>query len=196
MNGSDKDPQSTTRGPGRLGEGLSIEGDVVAGEDLVVEGRLTGGLQAPDHAVTIGAGATVKGRVFARVVLIEGTVQGEVTATGLIDIAESARVEADMNAPSVAIAQGAYVVGRSTCDAPTPPRASRGIGWTAGTTTASFSERPRRNPLPDWNRVEWLPRAEANTGPGAYSPTTSKTVPLARTFSQSLAHSTRAGCFE
>jgi len=100
------------RAPGRLGPGLVVEGDIVAGEDLVLEGRLTGGLDVPDHAVTIGPTGSVHGRIFARVVLIEGAVQGEVTATGLIEVAERARVEANLNAPSVAIAEGAFLVGK------------------------------------------------------------------------------------
>jgi cytoskeletal protein CcmA (bactofilin family) len=99
-------------GPGRLGAGLVIDGEVIAAEDLVVDGRLSGALNAPDHAVTISTSATVRGKIFARVVLIEGTVQGEVTATGSIEVAERARVEADLNAPSIAIALGAFVVGK------------------------------------------------------------------------------------
>jgi cytoskeletal protein CcmA (bactofilin family) len=100
------------RGPGRLGPGIAVDGEIVSGEDLVIEGRLTGALHAPDNAVTIGSDAIVRGRVFARTVVVEGTVHGEITATGLIDVAERARVEADLSAPSVAIAQGAFVVGK------------------------------------------------------------------------------------
>jgi cytoskeletal protein CcmA (bactofilin family) len=104
--------QSSGRAPGLLGPGLALDGEIVTGEDIVFEGRLNGGLHAPEHAVTIGPKGSVRGRIFARLVLIEGTVNGDVTATGLIEIAEHARVEADLNAPSIAIAQGAFVVGK------------------------------------------------------------------------------------
>jgi cytoskeletal protein CcmA (bactofilin family) len=98
--------------PGRLGPGLVIEGDVIAGEDVILDGRLSGGLHAPEHAVTIAAGATLRGGVFARVVIVEGAVHGDVTATGLIEVAQGARVEGDLTAPAVAIAEGAFVVGK------------------------------------------------------------------------------------
>jgi cytoskeletal protein CcmA (bactofilin family) len=103
---------ATGRGPDRLGPGLSIDGDIVTGDDMFLEGRLKGALHAAEHTVTIGAGGTVNGRVFGRVVIIEGAVQGEVTATGLIEIGQGARVEADLTAPSIAIAEGAFVVGK------------------------------------------------------------------------------------
>jgi cytoskeletal protein CcmA (bactofilin family) len=98
--------------PGRLGAGIVLDGELTAGEDLIVDGRLTGALQAPDRTLTVGASGVIRGRVFAKTVGIEGAVQGEVTATGLIEIGERARVEADLNAPAVSIAQGAFVVGK------------------------------------------------------------------------------------
>lgn len=100
------------RGPGRLGPGLAIEGEIVSGEDVILDGQLTGSLDAPDHAVTVGAQATIRGRVFARIVVIAGTVLGDVAATTLIEVARGARVEADLAAPAVSIEEGAFVVGR------------------------------------------------------------------------------------
>lgn len=100
------------RGPGRLGAGLTIDGDIISGEDLVLEGRLNGGLHAPENAVTIAASASVRGRLFARIVSIEGAVSGEVIATGSIEVAAGAKVEADLTAPVVAVEEGAWVTGR------------------------------------------------------------------------------------
>jgi cytoskeletal protein CcmA (bactofilin family) len=100
------------RGPGRLGPTIVVDGDVITAEDLVLDGRLNGSIHAPDHAVSIAASATVRGRIFARVVLIEGSVSGEVAATGIIEVSQGARVEADLIAPAVAIAEGAFMVGK------------------------------------------------------------------------------------
>lgn len=103
---------SGSRGPGRLGPGLVIDGELVSGEDIILDGRLNGSLDAPEHAVTIAATGSVRGRVFARVVIIEGAVHGDVAATALIEIGRAARVEADLAAPTVSIEEGAFVVGR------------------------------------------------------------------------------------
>ncbi len=103
---------SGSHAPGRLGPGLVIDGELVTGEDVILDGRLTGSLDAPEHAVTIGAAGSVRGRVFARVVIIEGAVHGDVAATALIEIGRGAHVEADLAAPAVSIEEGAFVVGR------------------------------------------------------------------------------------
>lgn len=100
------------RAPRILGPGLAVKGEVTAGEDLIFSGRLNGVLNAPEHAVTIAEGADVQGRVFGRVVLVEGHLRGEITATHLIEVSEGAHVEGDLNAPSIAIAQGAFITGR------------------------------------------------------------------------------------
>jgi cytoskeletal protein CcmA (bactofilin family) len=98
--------------PGQLGRGVAIRGDVFAREDLVVEGHLDGTLSAPGHVITIARGAVVRGHVFAQIILVEGSASGELTAIERVDVVAGARVEADITAPSVALAEGAWVVGR------------------------------------------------------------------------------------
>jgi cytoskeletal protein CcmA (bactofilin family) len=98
--------------PGQLGRGVAIRGDVLAREDLVVEGHLDGSLSAPGHAITIARGGVVRGHVFAHIILVEGSASGELTATERVEVAAGARVEADITAPSVALAEGAWIVGR------------------------------------------------------------------------------------
>lgn len=103
---------SAARGPGHLGASLVIDGDIVTGEDIIVDGRLNGSIHAPENVVSVAATATVRGKIFARMVLVEGSVSGEVAATGLIDVSPGARVEADLIAPAIAIAEGAFMVGK------------------------------------------------------------------------------------
>jgi cytoskeletal protein CcmA (bactofilin family) len=103
---------SHSRRPLRFGAGLVLDGDLSSGDDLIIEGRVNGTIHVPENAVTIAAGGTVRGRVFARVITVLGTVQGDVNATGLIEAAEGSRIEADLIAPAIAIAEGAFIVGR------------------------------------------------------------------------------------
>lgn len=98
--------------PSQLGRGVAIRGDMLAREDLVVEGRVDGSLSAPGHAITIARGGVVRGHVFARVIFVEGSATGDLTATERVEVAAGARVEADITAPSVALVEGAWVVGR------------------------------------------------------------------------------------
>lgn len=90
----------------------SVNGDVAAREDLLVEGAVSGNIDMPGFALTIAAGARVDARVLARDVTILGTFSGRITATEIIDVRESARVTGEIAAPKVALAEGAEIQAR------------------------------------------------------------------------------------
>ena len=91
---------------------LSVVGDVAASEDLLVEGAVSGSIDMPGYALTIGAGARVDARILARDVTILGSFSGRITATEIIDVRESARVSGEIAAPTVALAEGAEISAR------------------------------------------------------------------------------------
>ncbi len=91
---------------------VTITGDLNADEDVVIDGIVTGTIDMPNHALTVGPHATVDARVFARDVTLHGQVKGKLTALEIIDIRDSARVSGELAAPSVALADGAFVQGR------------------------------------------------------------------------------------
>lgn len=93
-------------------DGLLVNGDLNAEEDVVIDGILTGVVDMPGHALTIGPKAQVDARVFARDVTVYGTLSGKITATEIVDIRDSARVSGELAAPSVRLAEGAHVNGR------------------------------------------------------------------------------------
>lgn len=98
--------------PSQLSRGVAIRGDMLVREDLVVEGRLDGSLSAPGHVITIARGGVVRGHVFAQIICVEGSASGDLTATERVEVAAGARVEADITAPGVVLAEGAWIVGR------------------------------------------------------------------------------------
>jgi cytoskeletal protein CcmA (bactofilin family) len=100
-------PRSTQVPPG-----VSITADVSAEEDLRIDGQLTGTIDMPAHALTIGERALVDARIFARDVTVLGTLVGRVTATEIVDVQEGASVTGDVAAPAVRVADGATVQGR------------------------------------------------------------------------------------
>jgi cytoskeletal protein CcmA (bactofilin family) len=89
-----------------------LNGDLNADEDVVIDGLVTGTIDMPGHALTIGPGAEVDARVLARDVTIYGTLRGKVTALEILDIRPGARVSGEFAAPAVALAEGAQVQGR------------------------------------------------------------------------------------
>jgi cytoskeletal protein CcmA (bactofilin family) len=96
----------------RVPQGVIVVGDVAAEEDLLIDGELTGSIDMPAHALTIGEGGRVDARIFARDVTVLGTLVGRITATEIVDVRDGAAVTGEVAAPSVLVADGATVQGR------------------------------------------------------------------------------------
>jgi cytoskeletal protein CcmA (bactofilin family) len=90
---------------------VSIRGDVSATEHLVIDGRVEGTISLQAHALSIGEHATIKADVLARSITIFGRVSGNLVATEMIDMRESARVEGVLACPRVAMTEGAWFNG-------------------------------------------------------------------------------------
>jgi len=73
----------------------------------MIEGRVEGTIESKQHAVVIGQQAAVKAQILAKDVVVLGKVVGDITASTKIEIRPQGRVEGDLVAPAVAIAEGA-----------------------------------------------------------------------------------------
>ena len=102
--------QSTGRSETRMvniGKSVVIKGDLKASEDLTIEGQVEGTIELKENVLTIGPNARIKAQVFAKTVIILGTVHGNVSASEKVDIRDGASVAGDVASPRVAIAEGA-----------------------------------------------------------------------------------------
>ncbi len=94
-----------------VGKSVAIKGEVNGSEDLTIEGQVDGKIELRQHMLTIGPNGRITAEVFAKSVVILGTVTGDVTATEKVNIRESGSVDGDITAPRVAIAEGAHFRG-------------------------------------------------------------------------------------
>ncbi len=104
-------PLKATQAAG-IGKSVVIKGDVIGSEDLTIDGRVEGRIELRDHSLLIGPNATVQAQVVARTITIMGTVTGNITASDKVDIRNVGSVEGDIEAPKVAMADGAQLYGR------------------------------------------------------------------------------------
>lgn len=95
-----------------IGQSTTIKGELTANEDLLIDGKVEGLVDASGQTLTIGPNAVIKAQVLARSLVIEGTLQGDATATERLEIKPNGRVEGDVNAPRVCIADGAHFRGK------------------------------------------------------------------------------------
>ena len=63
-----------------MGQSLIIKGELSGGEDLTLDGRVEGKVSLPDHVLTVGANAKLDAEIVAKVVIVLGSVHGNVTA--------------------------------------------------------------------------------------------------------------------
>ena len=94
-----------------IGRSVVIKGDLSGSEDLTIEGQVEGKIELRQNILTIGPNGKIKALIFAKAVVVQGEVIGNVSATERIDIRDSGTVNGDLSAPRVAIADGAHFRG-------------------------------------------------------------------------------------
>jgi cytoskeletal protein CcmA (bactofilin family) len=94
-----------------LGRTVVAQGQLAAGEDLLIEGQFEGNIHLDDHCLTVGTEGHVKAEIRARQVVILGSVTGNVAAREKIEIRRTGHVVGDLIAATVAIEEGAYFKG-------------------------------------------------------------------------------------
>jgi len=104
-----------------LGATLRFKGDLVADEDLVIQGQVEGSI-LHTRSLTIGAQGRVLGDIRARRIIVEGSVDGNLYALESVNLRSGAVVRGDVFAAGIAIDDGARLTGRIDMDnAPTVP---------------------------------------------------------------------------
>ena len=94
-----------------IGKSVIIKGELSGSEDLTIEGQVEGTIQLTENVLTIGPNGKIKAQVFAKSVIILGSVTGNVTASEKVDIRDNGSVDGDITSPKVAIAEGAHFRG-------------------------------------------------------------------------------------
>lgn len=94
-----------------IGKSVVIKGELSGSEDLTIEGTVEGKIELRQNVLTIGPNAKIKAQVFAKSVIVQGTVHGNITATEKVDLRESGSMDGDVVSPRVAISEGAHFRG-------------------------------------------------------------------------------------
>jgi cytoskeletal protein CcmA (bactofilin family) len=98
--------------PARIGKTIIINGEVKGSEDLVLDGRVEGTVNLAENRLTIGPNADIAADLTARDVLIQGHVQGNIVASGRVELRAGCRLEGDIRALRLAIEDNAVFHGK------------------------------------------------------------------------------------
>jgi cytoskeletal protein CcmA (bactofilin family) len=95
-----------------IGRSVTIRGELSGKEDLYFDGTAEGTIALPESKLTLGPNARVTADVDARDVVVYGFVEGNIRATGKIELRESAMVKGDLLAERLSIEENANIQGR------------------------------------------------------------------------------------
>lgn len=133
-------PMAATHKGSTIGPTLRFKGEIVADEDLLVEGEVEGSI-LHTRSLTIGANGRMRGDIRARRVVVQGTVDGNLYALESVTVRPGATVNGDIFAHRVTIEEGARMCGRIDMDnAPAVPRV-KGAAGPAGAGTQELSDK-------------------------------------------------------
>ncbi len=107
-----------------IGKSVIIKGELSGSEDLTIEGQVEGKIELRENVLTIGPNGKIKAQVFAKAVIVQGEVTGNIAASEKVDIRDNGSVDGDIASPRVAIAEGAHFRGSIDMQRNAPARPS------------------------------------------------------------------------
>jgi cytoskeletal protein CcmA (bactofilin family) len=94
-----------------IGQSVTIRGELAGKEDLYIDGVLEGTISLPEGRLTVGPNARVMADVDAREVVVFGLVEGNLSASGLVELRASAVVKGDILTARLSIEENACMKG-------------------------------------------------------------------------------------
>ena len=94
-----------------FGPGISAKGRLSATDHVILGAAIEGEIVVPDHGVAVTGIARVQGDVFARTVTVLGRVDGDITASKLIELRATSFVSGRLASPYLIIEDGAHFRG-------------------------------------------------------------------------------------
>jgi cytoskeletal protein CcmA (bactofilin family) len=121
--------------PAMIGASIRIKGELSGEEDLVIQGHVEGTIEVKKNNLTVGAQGSVKANVRARIIAVEGKVEGDLNGEERIVIKQSGDVRGNIVAPRVSLEDGAKFKGSIDME----PKAGKGNGASVDTHAAEKS---------------------------------------------------------
>jgi len=99
-----------------IGRSIKIVGDLKGDEDLRIEGDIDGTIQLLNHNLTIGAEGRINADAYAKSVIIDGEINGDVHGSECVTIRSKARVVGNIVSSRVSVEEGAQFRGSIDMD--------------------------------------------------------------------------------
>jgi cytoskeletal protein CcmA (bactofilin family) len=131
---------------GHIGKSVQIKGELTGSEDLYLDGSIEGTIDLRDHSLIIGPNGKIKAGITARDLVVHGRVEGNVTATGRVELRKSCTLIGDVSTQRIVIEDGAFFKGAidikektQSMEVRKPLAAAATAGMSTGSGTGSSS---------------------------------------------------------
>lgn len=120
-----------------IGHSIRVEGEVSGSEDLVVHGNVSGTIRLKGNNVTVGQKGSVKADVLARIISVEGSVDGNLAAEEQVIVRKTGSVKGNITAPRVCLEDGCRFTGGIDMEG-----SKTGLATTANKAKEDFKAKP------------------------------------------------------
>ena len=93
-----------------INEGCKISGEILGNGDFMVNGEVTGDCDITGTLTLAGSGFW-QGSIRADNIIVAGHVEGDIVASGKVEITNTARIAGTVTGEAIAVAEGAVVEG-------------------------------------------------------------------------------------
>ena len=109
-------PRGTRETVATIGPSIRINGDLSGEEDVVVQGTVEGTINLKQNTLRVGQDGHVSATVHARVIDVEGKVEGDMHGDEQVVLHRSANVRGNIQAPRVTLEDGCRFKGSIDMD--------------------------------------------------------------------------------
>ncbi len=99
-----------------IGRSIQIDGDLRGEEDLRIEGEVSGTIHLKNNSLTIGSQGKIKADVYAKAIVVDGSMEGDLYGSERVAIRKNAQVVGNVTAPRVSLDDGARFKGSIEMD--------------------------------------------------------------------------------
>ena len=104
-----------------IGSTVKVVGQIISEENIQIDGNVEGSVNSEEHEVFVSVSGNLLADVRAHVVVIEGTVKGDITGLEKVVVCQSGNVLGNIDAPRVTLEDGAKFKGTIEMDPTVPP---------------------------------------------------------------------------
>ncbi len=104
--------QTDKKKPSLIGRGITVEGELLDGDDLTIEGTVKGKIRSTGE-VRVTPSGRVEATISARSIVIQGHVHGDVEAEATVNVQTEGVLIGNCRARAIQIHEGARFEGRS-----------------------------------------------------------------------------------